>query len=325
MEKKSEFIMEYDLKNETEINFEVIKPKTIQKFFYILTMFFSLYFFYIATGNNLIGIIIFLACSISYYITPKIWNNIVQKFIKTNIVHIMNQELEKSNNPEFKPKFADKVKSTLNKLLGLDFQPTKKYFLEAKGKKLDLNKFKSVVLKRSIDLISACLSITFLFLTVYLTFLEELTPQNLNILVIILLVLIFISPIISSFITPIIWTLEDADLRGITLDYEIETIFFKIRTGFLRKFFGSSGIILGFSVILDNLDAFPFGISSNLFLQYVQAALILILAMIMMALPNLLLMMIYIQKYHQINVNLTRNTLKTTIPTGKTLVQKLER
>ncbi len=324
-----EFLVDYQPETEDQLQFQVVKLHRFQKILYALMILFSPFLFFSATGQNVIGFIIYLACSISFFITPRIWNKIVQKFIKTNIVYILQSNQTSSTEDKIKdpkhPTLKDRLKEFLNNLLGLNMDSDQQYYMEVQAKKLDLNKFKTVVLQRIMDLISSCLAISFLFLTVFLAFLKEINKSNLDIVIMVLLVLIFVSPMITSFITPIIWTLQDGDLRSISKEYEVRTSAQKIRNGIFRKFLGSSGIILGYSVILDYLDVLPNLGGNSVIQRYLQATLYLIIAILMIALPNLLLFLIYSSKYHEDNVNLTRNALKTILPMGQTVVKSFNR
>ncbi|MCK5140890.1 MAG: hypothetical protein KAQ70_01745, partial [Candidatus Heimdallarchaeota archaeon] len=131
-------------------------------------------------------------------------------------------------------------------LIGFDITPDSKYYLEEKTYSIDIGSFKSFVSTRLYDIISASLGIGFLIASIAKfaisdTFIGFITGA---------LVLLF-APILICWLTPVVWTIKDAQIKYLKPNNRGYELSEKVRRSLVSRFFGISAWLAGTSFFID--------------------------------------------------------------------------
>lgn len=262
-----------------------------------------------ATGMSLLQI----------FIIPLLWHNVFKRFIKNDIAPALDAYKNKKI-PETK-NFGQKIKRKVNNIFGITFNPDFHYYIEAEPLDCDLRDTQSLLTDYVFKVTSTALGFSFLITTIVSMFLEV-TPDNWYIILYVSLGLAFASPIIVAPLIPIWWTIKDASVKFITEQHVIHTFGYQITKRVLDRFVGKGGVLMGITTIFRFVSNTEFPeIELGTFGQLVAFILVFLAMVIMMGVPCLLCTMRYLRHYHQENVNLTRNILKTVLPVGYTVVR----
>lgn len=272
-------------------------------------------FTYFSGGSTTEIIISVILIIFTIALTPWLYNKVGMQIAYDTII-----ESYKMWNDENKAQ--TRGRKLLLWLIGVKYHPKHKFYVQAKSNALDLGKTKDLIKSRILDIVSISIGITFGLLTIigsYLTMTDE--------LFIFFMIFIFITPILSFLIIPIIWTLKDSNLRAINDDGTVESIGEQASNSIVSKILGIEGIILGFSFLLDytkEIDTLH-NLSTPTILIYIIAALYLGLFVLLASGVCLLIGFIYLLKYHEKNVNKFRSDLiSLSIPAGIPMVRKAD-
>jgi len=266
------------------------------------------------TGGNIPEIIISVVLIVlTIVLTPWLYNKVGIKIAYDTIV-----ESYKSWNEESKTQMRERKFLLL--LIGVKYYPKHKFYIQATATDLDLGKTFDLIKERILDIVSISIGITFGILTIIDVFLT-MTAE----IFIYFMMFMFVTPMLSFLIIPIIWTLKDSSLRAINDDGTIESIGEQASNSIISTILGLEGIILGFSFLLDYTKTVDtlYSLSTPTILIYVIAALYLGLFILLASGICLLIGFIYLIKYHEQNVRKFRSDLvNIQIPVGIPMVRK---
>lgn len=219
-------------------------------------------------------------------------------------------------------------RALMRRLMGMNFDPNRRYFAEAKVTDLDLKSIQTTLRHRILDLVSACLGISFLIAWA----LKPLFGSNVagqEKVVVVLVFCVVTSPIIVSWLMPTIWLVQDSGIRWIDNKERVRDLANDIRRGVLSRFFGLAGFIGGFGFFMDSMPEIfyvfePNGTAPGSAVgNAIVSMFYLLVATLMMSGTALLVAMLYLSNPHEKAVNKFRATLLQYIPAAKTLVHEL--
>lgn len=307
--------------------FKIIRPDLIHKMGYLIFILVGLVILFFRT----FGLWAFVISPVFFVITPVFWNFTIKRFISKNIVpslRIFRKKsqkkmlLEDQKSPSSSPNTMKLgiYWKILNILMGLKFSNKKQYYIEAKPQNIDFNKF-SQVFGRTFNVMATSLALSSLVGMIYTFFQPISTVDDGIVLLKLMLIIVFISPLLSSWIIPTLWLLQDSGLKSFDNNHNSENVGNVVRAGSFRKVIGTGGLLLGFGFILDNIAIIQesAGIFGTVGI-YIAAGLYLLILLTIIAFPSTLLSIIYFLKYHEQMVEDCRNRLMETIPIGQTKV-----
>jgi len=287
--------------------FHVIKPKLANLVVLILISgIFFLIPFFIFYESIAFLIIVFVPILL---ITPTIWNRL-GKFISNKLV-IKDFQIWEGKKRMYP------IRKMLNFIFGLNFSTKFKYFLSAEVVDLDLNEKIKLIKGKIFDIVSACIGITFTIGTILK--LSSISSENVALW---LTIILLISPLLISWLIPVIWTVSDGHIRMIDEKHVISDIGEKMGRSMVSRILGVAGIALGFTFILD-MDYYMEG-AEDVLNRYYFALFYLLMFISLIVGLSFLLGMIYIWKYHEKRVNEFRFKIaKIPLPIGITIVRQV--
>lgn len=314
------FLLEDTPLHAEEVEFNVIKPGfwslLLTLIMTLISLFLAFVVFTFFSGGELleyaisIGIVI-----VTIIITPILYNGVGMKVLRETII-----ESYKTWNEE------DKIQTRWIKfiiwLIGVKYYPKHKFYVQARAYDLDLGKTYELIKSRIMDILSMSIGMTFGILTL-LDFFIAMTGE----IFIYFIFAIFVTPILTFLIIPLIWTLKDSNLRAINEDGTLDSIGEQASNSVLSTILGLQGLILGFSFLLDYVNEINEleALALPTYLLYIIAALDLGLFILLSSGVCLLIGFIYLILYHKKNVNLFRAELIAEgIPLGIPMVQKAD-
>ena len=320
MKSSEQYLANYEVNTDSEKNFKLIpcsRKQYVMAFLLlgvILLIMLLLVFF--ANLNQWIVVYASLMSILVVFLTPIVWHKVFQRFIKYTIAPALEEYREVEGNTNVIKFFKDKM----GKFLGLRFDPTLTYYIEAEPHDIDLTDSK-ILLKKAFDVTTTAIGFSFLA-TMVVSWVINITAENWYALLYLGVGFAFGSPLLISILIPILWTLEDTAVKSIDDKHQIRHVGFRIRERVFDRIIGKGGLIFGFSFIFNQitkLNAEAQAISS--FGQFFWTLIVYLSMIILMGLPCILTTMRYLRLYHQENVTLTRNVLKTVLPIGFTVVK----
>ena len=324
MEGNHKFLDDYQVGEDEERVFK-LKPSSAKQYTIFLSLLglilISFILFVIFAGMNIWMLIYAVVMSIIViFLTPVLWQERVKRFMKYELVPAMERYKEIAHPAGF----MTFVKENVGKILGYRFNPNHTYYLEAAPHDVDLTNNSALLKHHAFDVTTTALGFSFILTMIFSWFLSDISESNWFILLYVAVGLAFASPIIVSLLVPIMWTLEDTAVKAIDENHVIKRFGYKMRQGVFDRMIGKGGIILGFSQIYKYVIEFELNlefIELSSIGQILWAAVIFLSAILLMGIPCILSTMRYLRLYHQDNVNLTRNILKTVLPIGYTVVK----
>ena len=128
-------------------------------------------------------------------------------------------------------------------------------------------------------------------------------------------------PLLLFWFIPIIWTVDDLQIRGIDEKKTTDCLEDSVRDGFLGKFFGMAGILLAFDFIQTLLYSDPDFAADGQFLITIEAVFILLFLILFMMGPAYIFGMFYLQGTHEAFINKMRIKISKMLPVGITSVR----
>ena len=200
-------------------------------------------------------------------------------------------------------------------LFGFDLTPDSKYYLEEKTHSIDIGSFKSFVGTRLYDIISASLGVGFLIATIVKSAISDpfvgFTTGA--------LVLLF-APILICWLTPVVWTIKDAQIKYIKPNNRSYELSDKVRRSLVSRFFGISAWLAGFSFfinLVEEMTSFGDNFAAKVAVFFISIIGLLIVTIL--AFGTLYLFgMLYLNFFHEKRVNDLRGNLSEILPYAQT-------
>ncbi len=334
MEKDLEYMIPLKERDTKNFFFKVIKPSKKVWFISVL-IFLSCYvawflsiWFLSGTDNPsqklLIAILVVIASIVSPLLGLFLWKQVGGWVSKKLVFETLKTKHEKKG----------EIRETLGKLkkdreyhkfgffrfsiallFGFDLTPDSKYYLEEKTHSIDIGSFKSFVGTRLYDIISASLGIGFLIATIIKSAISDpsigfITGS---------LVLLF-SPILICWLTPVVWTIRDSQIKYIKTNNRGQELSEKVRRSLVSMFFGISAWLAGFSFFItlaEEMTSFDDKFAAKVAIFFMAIAGILIVTIL--AFGTLYLFgMLYLNFFHEKRVNDLRGELSEILPYAQT-------
>lgn len=277
--------------------------------------------FYALWRNLLFGIVIVVI------LAPKIWSKGALSIIRNNVISSLKviqskkEPCKKIDEQKHEKKKA-KVGGIFNSIIGIKLPKENHYFIQKTPKIKNLNKITDTYAKYIFDVISASIGITFLLAFAIKYIFGNIFPSPMVILVIIIIFLC-LSPLFMFWLLPVLWTLKDVDVRSQNAELDIDNLGDQMRQGFFRKVLGFTGFITGIGFFLDLGPDFWSNIPNiqNSIQIYVFSAVYLGLFALSIGGTATLITLIYLNKYHEKNVNILRQEIAQFLPMGNTKIE----
>ncbi len=259
----------------------------------------------------LVTIIVFFI--VAALISPIVWKALGKKLLNAIFIESFKQwkEGKSVKNPILK---------LVNYLIGMDVSKDNDYYLEASVANINLNSIITILKDRIFTVTSACIGISATIATI-LRFIFP-RPQDIMPIIGFTMIFLLISPIILFWLIPMIWSVQDANIRCINKsDQKISDVSHKIETSTIRKIIGYYGIALAFSFFLDS------GIAgtdtTNLIQKYASAGFLTVLILFLNIGVSLLAGIFYLNLYHEKLVKQFRLDLAKVLNVGVTAIRKV--
>ncbi|MCY3413932.1 MAG: hypothetical protein INQ03_19980 [Candidatus Heimdallarchaeota archaeon] len=310
------------LNNPSEVIFDIDGPKW---YYWILLLFISLLFSIFPFLFDLWDYQLFIipgAMILGTLIIATIWHRIGKRLVfsvaeyqfqRHAIAHDRIKIKQQSSSPILRFIFG-----WLLNLLGFKILMENQYFMEIRPKDMKIGIF-SIKDLRITDILFSSSSFVFLFLVV-LRILADWLHLSLDFLFSLssLFIAILISPLLVCWLIPVIWLIEDAQIRSITPEQGVTSrqLPDNLRSGIFNKFLNFGGLISGFTILLDVISN---EVSSS---EYVITVLVFISLILGILASGLLVSSWYLKFFHANDVNNLRKELAKYIPLGMTVVKK---
>ncbi|MHA1146965.1 MAG: hypothetical protein ACTSR8_01845 [Promethearchaeota archaeon] len=205
-----------------------------------------------------------------------------------------------------------------NAIIGVKINEDYLYYLEGRVEDLNLNKIKVLLTQRIFNVTSASLGIGYTVATILRFAFPKASAQY---IMGVSLILILLAPLMLFWFIPMIWSIQDANIKYKDELKDIGDLSYRISKSTIRKFIGITGITLAFSFFLDSqLLAEQ---ADSLIQRYILASLWVILVIALNIGVSLVCGSIYLNFHHQKVVNNFREKLASTLDIGVTSVRKL--
>jgi len=205
-------------------------------------------------------------------------------------------------------------------LFGISLKDRVLYYVEEEAYTANISSIKYILRNKMFDLTSACLGVGFLIAAFAKIFINDIAVGILAGSIVILA-----SPILASWILPIIWTLRDARVKYMTPRMNSFELSRKVRRSVLSRFLGFSGLFAGLGFLYDVMYLnFYYGrielkFHETLFLIFISLVALLIIVILLLGTASLVTF-IYLTKFHEKKVNDLRDELSKFLPKGITNV-----
>ncbi|MFW9917405.1 MAG: zinc ribbon domain-containing protein [Candidatus Thorarchaeota archaeon] len=271
------------------------------------------------TGMSIIAIIL------SIFLWKKVSALVMNRIVLTNL-NLWKQEHLRKQGAEMEPAKTKGVfrVGIISKLLlrALNFRldPNNVYYLEALGKESDSSSIARTFREKIIELTFTCLGIGFLLATalkpLFLTYgaLEE--PDFLFLVI----VLILFSPVFVSWLMPVLWLLEDCQIRSIDSDKNIGDLSEDVRGGQLSQFLGLAGLVAGINFFIDIVPEIHDDIET--YADQLWYSISYTMSMTMMLIASAFIVgMVYLGLFHENQVNEFRRLMVKNLSLGLTILR----
>ncbi len=301
-------------------NFVVKKPSFFKwiSVFFVAIAFHAIWFIIIGNSNVPVFMISGVIVIGAIFLWKKIGNFVIN-FIIIDTLNILSNSV-KTDDDSQKVRKEGKLKSFGRKiflsLLGIKLSEDCIYYVEASIKPLEVKGIKTFIKTKLFELLSSCLGIGFILLSLTRFFVKEL-----EVITVLSAIVMLGSPFLVAWLIPLLWTLEDSGLKYIQKDSNSFSISEQIRKGFLRRFLGYSGFLAGLGFLVDIIprtEDFPQNVIISTIWVYIIAVLILLLIAVLVSGPAYLIGIIYLTRNHEKQVNKVRNVMKKMLPVAQT-------
>ena len=309
-----ELISEYPAEETGEHVFKVKRPGILSRVKYfalIIAGLFPLAIFPWAVGLGIIAVIL------SYLFTARIYSKVGQGLVEKNVV----QALKSYRKEKEKPNPEKVISEGINSIIGLKFDTKKNYYVEDQVVDLNMDDVPTILKGRVFDIISASLGITFIF-GMILTSVMEVNEDSIGGIFGIMLIFNFFGPLIVSWLIPMVWILEDTDIRVVDDKHQIVQIGQQLRSGLFSKLLGVGGLMLGVTFLSSNATIFMEEENPSIVGIYGISMILVFLFMLMIASPSMAVALSYLEHHHEKNVVACRTLLREILPTGLTIVKR---
>lgn len=314
------YLIEPKIAEAQDIKFSVIKPPRLKQIGVFLFAVVLNAMWIIVPG--LIGLSIIVLPIISYF-AVKMWNKYTKIILQDYLVNNFRKyHLKKQGSETGKEHYLYRL---IENMMGLSLSQENRYFIEAEIIDVDLRSIRATMKSRIVDLISACLGIVGL-IGVILRNSIYIKSFNLNLAQfgVLMIFTLIISPILVSWLIPVIWVLRDARIKVINTENHTDNYFEFVRKGFLSRFLGISGFIGLYSVLLEVSEILAktnADFENNIFAINTVALLAFIGSILTIAGTAYFVGMLYLFTKHEDAVNDLRTILSHYIPVGLTSIR----
>jgi len=314
------YLIEPKIAEAQDIKFSVIKPPRLKQIGVFLFAVVLNAMWIVVPG--LIGLSIIVLPIISYF-AVKMWNKYTKIILQDYLVNNFRKYHLKTQGAEMAKEHY--LYRLIENMMGLSLSQENRYFIEAEVIDVDLRSIRATMKSRIVDLISACLGIVGL-IGVILRNSIYIKSFNLNLAQfgVLMIFTLIISPILVSWLIPVIWVLRDARIKVINTENHTDNYFEFVRKGFLSRFLGISGFIGLYSVLLEVSEILAktnADFENNIFAINAVALLAFIGSILTIAGTAYFVGMLYLFTKHEDAVNDLRTILSHYIPVGLTSIR----
>jgi len=255
---------------------------------------------------------IVISFTLAIIIAPLLWKFAGKSLLAS--IFVKNFEIWKESEQESSP-----LRTLFNAFIGVKISPAYFYFLEGRCEDLNLNSFKTILTQRILNVTSASIGIAYIVATI----LRFIIPKNADATMImgISLVLTLLGPLFLFWLIPMLWSIQDANIKYQDAGKDLNDLSQKISKSFLRKLIGITGITFAFSFFLDSRLLAES--AQNIIQRYAIAGLWVVFVVFLNIGVSLFAGIVYLNFYHQKVVNEFRAQLGQTLEIGVTSVRTL--
>ena len=322
-----------NVRNQFRNRFFVIHPS---KFRWVIIILFALLLnisslVFTLTSPLYIGAIV-ISTLIALFTWKRLSPRITQSLV-INTLKIWNARVIWENNPQGPKPSLSIFRKIFAYLYGINLSLDNRYYLEAKPTNLDLNSIWQLFRERNLEFILACMATVFLSLLLsgYNDTIQghsgECKDSDFLIIVNILYLLIF-SPILVSWLIPVIWTIQDLNIKMIDKRQTISSLANNIRKSQIERLLGFSGFLAGVAFFVELFEKLPCmsitdGDRPNQAILIFEAVVFLLYFLFLYAGVAYIISIFYTRNSHEQIVNKFRNDLAQILPIGSTLARKV--
>jgi len=201
-------------------------------------------------------------------------------------------------------------------LFNLNIDPDTTYYLEEETHDLDVSKISFFLRKRLRDMITSSLGISFLIASIVKFSIRSPYTGFIAGSIVILM-----SPVLISWVTPVFWIIRDSRIRFIRTENDVYDLSDRFRTSIISKLFSASVILAGVSFFIDIVQLvtgkFDPSLIASIFM-YLGAFAFILIVIILISGISFAVGMIYLSTYHEKNVNKLRDELSEFIKFSQT-------
>jgi len=201
-------------------------------------------------------------------------------------------------------------------LFNLNIDPDTTYYLEEETHDLDVSKISFFLQKRLMDMITSSLGIGFLIASIV-----KFSIRNTYTGFLAGSIVILMSPILISWITPVFWIIRDSRIRFIKTENDVYDLSDRFRTSIISRLFSVSVILAGVSFFIDIVQLVTGKFDPSLIASismYLGAFAFILIVIILISGISFAVGMIYLSIYHERNVNKLRDELSEFIKFSQT-------
>ncbi len=203
-------------------------------------------------------------------------------------------------------------------LFNINIDPDTYYYLEEETHDLDISRISKFVKARLMHMITSSLGVGFLLASIV-----KFSINNTYVGFLAGSILLLISPILTSWITPVLWLIKDSRIKFIEPQNDAFELSNKFRRSIISRFFSITAIFAGVSFFIDIIQLITGAYDPNLetsIYMYLGAFAALIIVIILISGISFAVGMIYLSLFHERNVNVLREELSEFIQFSQTNV-----
>ncbi|MCG3217024.1 MAG: hypothetical protein KAS63_09895 [Candidatus Heimdallarchaeota archaeon] len=260
-------------------------------------------------------IAIFLWKWVGRLVTRKLVYNTLK--IQNEHMHEIKKIFSKLKKDEHYKKYSF-FRAFFASLFNFDISPEANYYLEEETHNLDVSKISMFVKSRLFDMITSSLGIGFLLASIV-----KFSINNTYVGFLSGSLLLLISPILISGVTPVLWLIKDSRIKYIKPENNSFELSDKFRRSIISRFFSITAIFAGVSFFIDIIQlitgAYEPGLETSIYM-YLGAFAAIIIVIILISGVSFAVGMIYLSTFHEKNVNELREELSEFIQFSQTNV-----
>ena len=249
-------------------------------------------------------IAVFLWNWIGRWVTKKlVFQTLKIKYEQESEIRGMLEDLKKDT----KYKRFKFFRVVFTSLLNIDIDPETHYFLEEETSDSDVSSIRVFLKTRMYDLITSSLSISILIAMI----IQLSRPSSFFVGFMIGAFVILCSPILTAWITPVVWSIEDTRIKFIRKNNDVYQLSERMRRSVLHRFFSLSAFITGIIFFSDLFEGF-FGDTITIresILLFLMSIGVLLIVIILLSGTSFLVGTLYLTVFHEKNVNEFRDRL----------------